>query len=95
MIKPYFDAFRRVCSPHVKEFWVEFEAYKTLNNGDQRPADADRFVKQVEKFGAFASTRVVFDFFHYMNPHGHLKPKDYQSAQKKLYEAVRDLAREN
>jgi hypothetical protein len=86
-ISPYYDAFRRLCAPKVKELWADLEAYREIGNDKRRPAPADRFLKQVEMFAPLGAHAVTFEFFHYMNPHGHLKPPDYKRDQEQLYAA--------
>jgi hypothetical protein len=84
-VRPYFDAFNRLCAPKLKEFWADLEAYKLLPGDERRPAEPERFNKQVEMFAPLVKTAVAFDFFHYMNPHGHLKPTDYKQEQASLF----------
>lgn len=86
-IVPYFDAFKRLCAPMVKELWGDLEAYRTVGTDERRPAETDRFIRQVETFVPLTAHVVTFEFFHYMNPKGHLKPPDYQREQARLYQA--------
>jgi hypothetical protein len=85
-IVPYFDAFKRFCAPKVKELWADLEAYRTVGD-ERRPAEAARFIKQIEMLGPLATHAVTFEFFHYMNPKGNLKPLNYQQEQAQLYQA--------
>ncbi|MDX6528439.1 MAG: hypothetical protein QOH41_729 [Blastocatellia bacterium] len=86
-IIPYYDAFKRLCAPRVKELWADLEAYRTIGSDERRPAQADRFMKQIEMFAPLTTRTVTFEFFHYMNPYGHLKPSDYKREQEQLYAA--------
>jgi hypothetical protein len=95
-IKPYYAAFKRLCLPRVKEFWADVEAFYTVDKDHRRPADPDRFLRQLKTVSPFVTRSVAFEFFHYMNPHGHLKPADYAQEQKRLYDAyVRELSERN
>lgn len=84
-VRPYFDAFKRLCAPQLKEFWADLEAYKLLPGDDRRPAETERFIKQVEMFAPLVQKAVAFDFFHYLNPYGHLKAGDYKKEQESLF----------
>ncbi len=84
-IYPFFNRFKALCKEKEVEFWGNVENFN-LNGKNRTPTDIERFSVQIGSAAPFVRRLVTFDFFHYMNPLGHLYPQPIQEAQKKLYD---------
>lgn len=97
LVQPYFYELTTACLEKGVDCWANLENYKTVRGGcrDNQafagyPTDFARFRRQLTAAEPFFSTFVTFDFFHYMNPHGHLQSDaTYVRDQRALYDEYR------
>lgn len=83
----YNSALRRKLDALGLRFWANVESYE---EGPRRPTEINRLERQIETAReqvAAGEKTVTFDFYHYMNPFGHVHENDptYVAAEKLLY----------
>ncbi|MGA9998095.1 MAG: DUF4434 domain-containing protein [Pyrinomonadaceae bacterium] len=88
MIKPYFAEFRSMCNQKKVNLWANVESYE-VRSGIRVPTNISRLKAQIKVFNdapQLADQLITFDFFHYMNPCGHVHSEpEYQRAENELY----------
>jgi Domain of unknown function (DUF4434)/Domain of unknown function (DUF5109) len=83
---PFFAEFESLCRERKVQLWGNVESFDNDAAENRAPTDIRRLSVQIGCAAPYVRRLVTFDFFHYMNPAGHLKEPAYQKTQKKLYD---------
>ena len=81
----FFAKFSMLCKDRNVEIWINVESFN-LEDNNYTPTEINRLSLQIGIAAPFVNRLVTFDFFHYMNPFGHIYDGDFRTAQKKLYD---------
>lgn len=83
--------FSMLCKNRNVEVWSNVESFTRVDDNTFAPTEINRLSLQIGSAAPFVRRLVTFDFFHYMNPFGHLKDGDFRTAQKKLYDDYKQV----
>ena len=88
-VVPFYREMAAVLGPGQR-LWGNVECLEHRDGNDFPVTDFARFATQRRAVGQVVQKLVTFEFFHYMNPFGHLMSNaEYIQAEKSLYDAYR------